>query len=144
MSIGFKIGSIITEVGTADFLHAFFSTVSYRLEPGGWGSRFPALMNELFQGRIEAASANTALKELDTIQSELKEFMPGKVVWDIYDLKATPPWGNSISDQITSLSNYFVTSDGKDLIEVIRDRLQRLKVKGGFMEIKGVGLIGKK
>nr|WP_270440761.1 Imm70 family immunity protein [Butyricicoccus sp. AF86-03b2A] len=28
-------------MGTADFLHAFFSTVCGRLENGKWGSRFP-------------------------------------------------------------------------------------------------------
>lgn len=40
-------------------------------------------------------------------------------MWDIEDLKKQPPWSNNISEDITDLSNYFVTSDGRDLISAI-------------------------
>ncbi|PTY38449.1 hypothetical protein BGP77_12120 [Saccharospirillum sp. MSK14-1] len=144
MSVGLKIGSINTEIGSADFLHAFFSTVSYRLESDGWGSRFPVIMNELFQGQLDAAHVDAAIVELDSIQEELKSFKPKDVIWDIYNLDAKPPWGDNISARITDLSNYFVTSNGSDLIEVMRDRFNRLKLKGTFLEIAGVGLVGKR
>ena len=29
------------------------------------------------------------------------------------------PWGNNISSDITDLSNYFITSDGEDLITIM-------------------------
>jgi len=35
------------------------------------------------------------------------------------DLSKRPPWGDNISSDITSLANYFITNDGKDLIDVL-------------------------
>ena len=40
-------------------------------------------------------------------------------MWDFENRKARPPWGDGISPHIVSLGNYFVTSDGKDLFEVL-------------------------
>ena len=40
-------------------------------------------------------------------------------MWDIEDISKQPPWGKNISSDITDLSNYFITSDGRDLISVI-------------------------
>ncbi|MDR4281828.1 hypothetical protein FO523_22550, partial [Bacillus subtilis KCTC 1028 = ATCC 6051a] len=41
-----------------------------------------------------------------------------------------PPWGDNISDEITDLSNYFVTSDGEDFINLLKNALEKgLKTK---------------
>ena len=122
MAVGIKVGSITDEIGTSDFLHAFFSTVSYNLEQG-WGSRFPALLNHLYQGSLEAELAPAAIQELKLIKEELAAFAPGKVVWDVEDLSKQPPWGANISPEITSLANYFVTSTGRDLISIFIEAL---------------------
>ena len=124
MSVGIRVGSIVDEIGTADFLHAFFSTLSVRLEPDGWGSRFPALLNRLYQGRLEAADAAAALKELDQAKAELIHFPPTAVVWDVENKSAKPPWGDNISSHITSLANYFVSSTGRDLFDLLGEALQ--------------------
>lgn len=136
MAIHLRVGNRIWEVGAGDFLHAFFSTVSYHLEPGGWGSRFPVLMKSLYQGRLEAGKAGAALDELNVAQAELRSYPPSQVIWDIENLSAKPPWGDRISPAITDLSNYFVTSDGRDLIEVIRMALLRLQKTGGTLTIE--------
>ena len=60
-----------------------------------------------------------AREELKDIQGELAELSPSSVIWDIDDLAKRPPWGDNISPHITDLSNYFVTSDGRDLISII-------------------------
>lgn len=39
------------------------------------------------------------------------------MIWDINDLSKQPPWGDKISERITSLTNYYVTSDGRDFID---------------------------
>ena len=41
------------QVGNGDFMHAFFSTICYHLEGKHWGSKYPYLMNELYQGRLK-------------------------------------------------------------------------------------------
>ena len=40
-------------------------------------------------------------------------------MWYIEDISKQPPWGKNISSDITDLSNYIITSDGRDLISVI-------------------------
>ena len=119
MGVGFKVGSVVTEVGTGEFLHSFFSTVSHHLEKEGWGSRFPEIMNELYQGKLSHEKAQKVIDDLGLIRRELKAYPPDAVIWDIEAPDATPPWGDNISDSITSLADYFVTSGGKDLFEVL-------------------------
>ena len=130
MGVGIKVGSVISEVGAPSFLHCFFSTISYHLEPGGWGSRFPLLMNDLYEGELTANKVLEALSDIATIRAELGSISPAGVVWDINDLNAKPPWGSDISPHITSLANYFVTSTGRDLFEMLVECLQFANEKG--------------
>lgn len=117
--VSFRVDCIMYEIGTASFLHSFFSTVAYRLENNQWGSKFPVIMNELYQGNLSCKNAPAAKEELTQIQKELTMLSPDKVIWDIEDLSKQPPWGNNISKEISSLGNYFVTCDGRDFIEVL-------------------------
>ena len=135
MTVGFKLGSITDEVGTSQFLHAFFSTISGNLEPNGWGTRFPVLLNKLYQGELEQTDAAVALAELDRIEMELRKLPPSKVIWDIENLQLSPPWGSDISSDITSLASYFVTSTGRDLISVLREILEELRDVGGVVSV---------
>lgn len=138
MTVGFRVGGIIDEVGTSDFLHAFFSTISVHLEPEGWGTRYPELMNELYQGKLEQKAAEKVLKDVSEIREQLKAFPPRDVVWDIERPDAKPPWGDNISTDITDLSNYFVTSTGRDVFEVLIECLEALKSEGGCMTVDQV------
>lgn len=126
MTICIKADSSLTVLGTGDFVHAFFSTVSVNLEPDGWGTRFPVTMNELYQGELAKASAKRCLEELTTIHEELKAYPPAKVVWDIEDRSKSPPWGDAISPDISSLSDYFVTSGGRDVFDVLVENIEYL------------------
>ncbi len=125
MSVGFKVGFFWFEIGTPDFLHCFFSTVAVNLEEGSWGSRFPVIMNELYQGHLEEKNVTGAIKELKTIKKQLKKFSPEKVVWDFENLDLLPPWKNEISSGITDLSNYFVNSDGDDFMTLFMHALEK-------------------
>ena len=129
MGVGFRVGNITTEVGTSEFLHSFFSTISVHLEPAGWGSRFPELLNALYQGNLPVAHCDKVTSDLQIIRAELAAIAPDRVVWDIDDPNAEPPWGRNISDGITSLANYFVTSGGRDLFDVLLECLEYQKRK---------------
>jgi len=135
MTVGLKVRSITNEIGTGSFFNAFFSTIHLNLESGEWGERFPIIMKELYQGEISKNDAKKALQELDQITEELAQLPPEKIVWDFEDPKALPPWGNNISEDITDLSNYFVTSTGRDLIETIRQCLELLISKDGSIKV---------
>ncbi len=81
-------------------------------------------MKDFYDGELKNARITEALSELDVITEELKKLPPDKVIWDIEDISKQPPWGSNISTDITDLSNYFVTSDGEDLIRTIRDAFE--------------------
>ena len=123
MAVGLFTAPIFYVIGTADFLHSFFSTIVYRLEGSDWGSRFPVLMNELFIDGISHTQCEAALQELAVIKKELTALSTDQLVWDIEDLSKQPPWGTDIAPTITNLANYFVTSDGKQLITVFETAL---------------------
>lgn len=124
MGVGLNVGDFYYEIGSGDFLHSFFSTISFHLEPEGWGTKYPCLMNELYQGSLKWEFTIKATEELKDIQRKLQKYEPSRVIWDINDTLLQPPWGDNISSDITSLANYFVTSEGVDLIEVFFNALQ--------------------
>lgn len=123
MAVGFKIDFLFYQIGHGDLLHSFFSTISYHLEPEGWGTKYPYLLKHLYNGRLAWNDATKAMKELEEVRSKLAEFQPKEVIWDIEDLSKRPPWGDNISKDITNLSNYFLTSDGRNLIDVLSKAL---------------------
>ncbi len=135
MGLTIWVGRTHFEVGSASFLYAFFSTIAVRLENDSWASEFPIVMQELYSGKILHSSAEAARAELSAIRSALAAFPPDTVVWDFDDRDARPPWGSDISPHITSLANYFVTSDGKDLIDVLLEALAQANKRRRQLEI---------
>lgn len=121
MSLSFHVGEKRYEIGSSSFLKSFFSTVFVRLEKEDWGSRYPTVMQELYSGKLSHFHAGAAENELASIREGLTALTPDAVIWDFEDRGAKPPWGDAISPGINSLGNYFVTSDGKDLISVMRE-----------------------
>ena len=134
----FTVKYYIYTIGTADFLHAFFSTVCGRLENDKWGSRFPYLMNELYQGVLSVKHLAAGTEELSQIKQELAQFSPDQVIWDIDDRSLTPPWGDNISEDITDLSNYFVTSEGKDFLTVFAAALDKAQKRNAPLKIQSL------
>lgn len=116
MAVGIKVKFYWYQIGSGDLLHAFFSNVCYHLEKGNWGSIYPYIMKMLYQGLLPHFALKDAINELEQIKNNFEKLSVDKVIWDIENLDITPPWKDNISPEITSLSNYFTTSDGDDLI----------------------------
>ena len=57
---------------------------------------------------------------------------------EIDDLDKQPPWGEKISDEITDLSNYFVASDGEDLITILIHALEKAQEMDSPIEIESI------
>lgn len=135
MTVGIQLGSVSDEIGASDFFHSFFSTISGNLEANGWGSRFPLLVQKLYSGELQQADSTAALAELEQIKKEFVRLAPSRVIWDIENREKTPPWGAKISAEITDLSNYFVTSTGRDLFDVLKEALEELRDRGGVLKV---------
>lgn len=125
MAVGLTVKFYWYQIGTGDFLHSFFSTIAYNLEDAKWGTKYPFIMKELYSGKLKEEHLKKAKDELEIIKNELKELPVSKVIWDIDDLSKPMPWGDNISSDITDLSNYFVTSDGEDLITIIDHAIEK-------------------
>lgn len=136
MGVNLHTNHLSQELGSSSFLHSFFSTVAANLEPEGWGTRFPVLMNKLYQGRIPASESRQLMAELDIVESEFSKVSVSKAVWDIEDRTKSPPWGNEIAPHIKFLHQYFVTSNGRNIFEVLRECLDDLAGTGGEMYIE--------
>ncbi|MGM0338882.1 immunity 70 family protein [Enterococcus sp. AZ007] len=130
MTIGLKVDYLWFSIGTGDFLFSFFSNVCAHLEKMKWGDQYPIVMNELYEGILPKEHLELAQKELAEIQMKFAEVPPEKIIWDIEDLDRRPPWGNEISNEITNLSEYFVTDDGKNLFEVLEVAINEERNKG--------------
>lgn len=138
MAVGFKVKFFWYQIGSGDFLHSFFSTVCCNLEGKKWGSRFPHIMNKLYSGELAFEDIDSALSELTCIRTELENIAIDKVVWDIDDLTKKVPWGDNISDSLTNLGNYFVTSDGDDFITVFSNALEKAKKLNSSVKLESI------
>ena len=136
MSVSLWVGNRCYEIGSTSLLKAFFSTIYVRLEDERWGSDYPAVMRELYQGTLQYQRCGEAIRELRDIRENLKGFAPDQVVWDFENRSTAPPWGTDISPAITSLADYFRTSDGKGLIEVLLGGLEEAKDKKRHVRIQ--------
>lgn len=136
MTLDLQVGDDHWRLGSAEVLHAFFSTISVRLEPQGWGTRFPALMDELYQGELAPGRVETALSELLLARRELALRPPSQVVWDADAPDAPAPWGDAVAGGAPDLSRCFYSDEGRDLFDVLLAGLMRLRtVAAGSLRI---------
>ena len=73
MAVGLKVKYYWYQIGGGEFLHSFFSTICFHLENKQWGSKYPNLMNELYQGELKRSNIENAIKELRSVKKRFKE-----------------------------------------------------------------------
>ncbi|WP_242143725.1 MULTISPECIES: Imm70 family immunity protein [unclassified Bacillus cereus group] len=119
-NVGFGIDFMFYEVGHPDFLHSFFSTMSYHTEPEGWGTKYPLLMKNLYFDKLNWEDVEEARKNLKEIQSILQKKKPEEIIWDIEDITKRPPWeGKALPSQVVDLVTYFAREDGKTFSDLL-------------------------
>lgn len=123
MATGILVDCFFYELGHSQFVHSFFSTISYHLEKEGWGTKYPLLMKKLYSGLLNWEDASAVKLNLNEIEQELTKYSTEQVIWKIEDLSKKPPWGNTISSNVTNLANYFAAPGGKTFFEVIHAAL---------------------
>jgi 2,3-bisphosphoglycerate-dependent phosphoglycerate mutase len=120
-------------------LHALFATANAHLEPSGWGSRYPLLMTDLYQGELAAADADAALTELRDLRLNLVGLDPAGVVWDLDEPGEPVP---ALPADALDLTQCFHATDGRLLLDVLRSALLRLRVVGrGALRIAARDLV---
>ncbi|WP_242221405.1 Imm70 family immunity protein [Bacillus cereus group sp. BfR-BA-01380] len=124
MAVGFSVDMFFYEAGHPDFLHSFFSTISYHTEPEGWGTKYPLLMKDLYFDKLKWQDATEALKNVEEIRETLSKIPPSKVIWDIEDLTKKPPYGDKIPEDITNLAEYHTTGRGTEFLTLLKNALK--------------------
>jgi 2,3-bisphosphoglycerate-dependent phosphoglycerate mutase len=135
MGVVLHVGARGYDVGTASFFTSWFSTIYVRLESEAWGTRFPSIMNELYAGKLPASRVADALEELRDIRDNFARIPPDALVWDYEDRDRRPPWGGNIAPTIQSLADAFVTSNGKNLFDVLSLALKEARRVGTSVEV---------
>lgn len=105
------------DVGSDIIWDALVSTVSVRLDY--YREQIPLAMQFLLTKQCAAKNALATAVQFNLIRDELSKFKPEEVLFDRYDHSIKAPWGDQISEVITSLAHYFITADGKDLLNEI-------------------------
>ncbi|SDY39700.1 Imm70 family immunity protein [Bacillus sp. 166amftsu] len=123
MAVGFSVDMFFYEAGHPDFLHSFFSTVSYHCEPDGWGTKYPLLMQDLYFERLKWQDVSAALKNVEEIREKLSKLPPSEVIWDFEDITKKPPYGDKIPAKITNLANYH-TIQGTSFLDLLKNALK--------------------
>ncbi len=136
MSITLHTKTQTFEIGTSDFFRSFFDSIDYHLTRRFFDKKYPTILGEFQQGYLTFNNLDKAEKELRLSQKKLDKYNPSELIWDKYNLGKKPPWGDNISKDITSLSNYFVTSDGKDLFGVIYEAIEQAKLEQCDLKIE--------
>jgi len=93
-------------------------------------------MNELYQGELPAEHVSTARREFAQAREALSGMPPSAVVWDVEDLSRRPPGGEAVDPAISNLSEYFLTNDGENLIEVIDKALAQAEREQATVTIR--------
>ena len=112
----------LSSSGSPAFLNSFFSTVAVRAEGERWG-RKPHSDERFHAGRVGAATAETALRRARRHSTDAVHAVPIAGGLGLRGSSRAPTLGRQSSATITSLGDYFVTSDGEDLIDVLREAL---------------------
>lgn len=138
LPVGINVNGLLTEIGSSELLEAFFATVGGRLEPEGWGSRFPELMEEFYEGRLASEQAPAVLGHLEQIAEELRQLPPGQAIFDHEFQDAPEP--ADVRGDAESLYDYFQARGNVPLVAVMIHLLEILRDEGGEAVIEPVGI----
>ncbi len=100
---------------------SFFDNVCFYLENKIWGSRFPIVMQNLYNGAVEVSNLKDLLKEIDIIQQEFSKIEVNDLIWDIENLEERCPYLDNMVDEIKTLADFWKTSyKSEDMFEILK------------------------
>lgn len=125
-----RVGDWSAELAPVHIVNALGATISYRLEPEADPRRFPAVLNGLFNGRLEPGAAGAAVAELETISRELAQLPPERAVWSVQDLRRRDDSDEPVNHAAHHLGEYFIAANGRPLLEVLLEAARLSQVQG--------------
>lgn len=115
-----KVGKNSRPLAPHAVLEALFTTITFTLEPGARGSRFPNVMNHLYWGSLNPAQAEGAQAELREIEEAMRKTPISAVIWTSGNPRGGPRRGDDASQpvkhQASSVFDYFTDVEGRPLL----------------------------
>lgn len=124
------VGDWSVDLAPAYVLDALFATISLRLEPNGWASRFPVVLDHVEAGRIEPARADMALNELRTIARELADVPVDRIVWGRNDSRSRDDTAQPVNRGARNACEYFVGADRRPILDSLSDAVAQCRSSG--------------
>ncbi len=106
------------------------------MEPGGWATRFPIVLDHLLAGRLTPEQADAAVTELARLGTELEALAPDLAVASLSDLAKVSASLIPVNHAASSLATYFVAVDGRPLLDVLREAALRAKASGRSVNLE--------
>ena len=117
--------SFMHGVGKQNYLNSYFSTISKRLEPKGWGTRFPHIFKDLYPGELLEYEVEEVLKEFYIVREELKKVPKWRRVWDYFKEEKYIKEDDVGDKKAKNCYDYFVAEESRENItEIFIERLE--------------------
>jgi len=116
-----RVADRFFEFAPDHIMKALASTISYRLEPEGWSSRFPFVLDHLLAGRLSPSEGSAAIAELEAIEWGLKRVPRDSVVWDRNDRRRRDDSREEVCHTARDASEYFLARSGRPLLHELKE-----------------------
>ena len=112
-------------VGKQNYLNSYFSTISTRLEPKGWGTRFPHIFKDLYPGELLEDEVEEVLKEFYIVREELKKIPKWRRIWDYFKEEKYIKEDDVGNKNAKNCYDYFVAEESRyNITEIFIERLE--------------------
>jgi len=118
-----SVGDRARELAPEAVVEAMFTTISCRMEPRGRGTRFPAVMVDLYSGYVTPRRAPEVLRELQEIEPALRAIPVSQVVWSL-SVSPSDEAHAVVNYAAANALDYFVDGRGRPLLFQLREGLQ--------------------
>jgi len=115
MTIGLSVDGLNIVLGEGQFLESFFSTICVRLEGGKLGSVYPNIMEDFYDGNLQADKVKKGLNELKEIEKKMLGMKPTDLIMDMVN----PNLKQVIPSEALNLKDCFFSKSGRDLIKFL-------------------------
>jgi hypothetical protein len=116
-----KVGTNSRPLARDGVIDGLYATITFTLEPGVRGSRFPNVMNHLYWGYLSPAQAAAAQQELQEIEEAMRKAPISAVIWSPTDPRRGDDPSQPVNHQAANVFEYFVDVDGRPLLTRLQE-----------------------
>lgn len=134
-----KVGRNSRPLASNSVLEALYTTITFTLEPGARGSRFPNVMNHLYWGSLSPEHAEAAQTELQEIETAMRKTPISAVVWTATDPRRGDDPAQPVNHQAANVFEYFVDADGRPLLTRLQEGVHESIISRQALRVEAPG-----